>query len=206
MQTLQHITTAQTTTPTNSYAARASIRALTPYLVKLDTGITRRNNQATLLPRTTSRPDIPLSRPATTSSPPIDPCPPLLHLPTLTSALGPTREPHRPKRPLLSDPGYPHHKIATRPREHRNAVRMLRLGESKRRRDLPAVRRLDERRHLCAAVDGRELRPGDRVVEVDAAVVAAGAEGEEGWCPGRVGEGFDCCVEGDGVGRRRGGE
>lgn len=125
-------------------------RPLAPHLMKLDTGITRRNNQ-TPLPLQSGL--SPARSPFPTSAPRFAPPP---------HASAPARQkrstiPHPPKRPLLARPLNldAHHTI--RPTINRDPDPMLRLREPKRRSHLPPRGRLDQRRHLRRRVDGREL-------------------------------------------------
>ena len=67
---------------------------------------------------------------------------------------------------------------------------MLRLCISKCGAELPLCGTPDERGNLCEDVDGRESAPRLRVPEVDLAVIAATASGEQGRLPGREGERF----------------
>lgn len=81
---------------------------------------------------------------------------------------------------------------------------MLRLRVSKRGTHLPLGLRPDEASHLGKDVDKCEGGAAAGVEEVDLAVVAAAARGEEGRLPGGEGEGFDSGGVGEGVGLEAG--
>ena len=76
---------------------------------------------------------------------------------------------------------------------------MLGLREAERRRDLALARVEDQAGDLGVAVDGGELGARQGVEEVDAAVVAAAAGGDERGLPWGEGDCFAGGVQGEGV-------
>lgn len=169
--------------------------------MKLDTLITARNNNTTLLLSSTP-PPLPLPLPTTSTTSPL--------------IIRPARKRNRPQRPppirrrgagipanartTIPTPGNTNNATPTGPRKHRDSDPVFRLRVAKGGADLALGPRPDQRCDLGEDIDEGEGGAGAGVEEVDLAVVGAAAGGEEAGLPGREGEGFDGGGVGEGVG------
>jgi len=110
--------------------------------MKLDTCITGRYDQTSLLARTFSSPRATLS------------------CSSLTLSLGSFGVANRPKCSLLAEPWYAHQQSAVGPAVDSDTIGMIGLRKTKGRRDFALVRRLDEACYLSTTVYGGELGTG----------------------------------------------
>jgi hypothetical protein len=101
---------------------------------------------------------------------------------------------NRTQRTILVPPRHSNHLLATRPREHCNAIRVLRLCEAERSCDLTSGLAPHETRDLRCAVNGRKTGARACMIEVYAAVIRTSADGYQSTMPGTKGYGFDGSV------------
>lgn len=96
---------------------------------------------------------------------------------------------------VLVEPRDSDHLLAARPGEDGDAEGVFGLCEAKCGGNFAAGLAPDEACDLCSAVDGGDAGAGHGVVEVDAAIVGAAADGQETPLPGTKGDGLYGGVE-----------
>jgi hypothetical protein len=102
---------------------------------------------------------------------------------------------HSAQRTILIPPRHRNDLFAARPSKHSDAICMLRLCETKCHRNFSSSLRLYKTRNLSGTVDGGKASTRSRMVEVNASIVRAAANGKQASLPGTKGHGLDSCVE-----------